>query len=362
MKIGVNSRIFQNGETGIPYFIRHLYAHLAETDKKNEYIFYQTDNKKKLGITKTVSAPNNILGNALFDNFLAYRMIARDKVDIFHGAAHILPIIKRKHTKYVVTIHDLSFLVFPEQYSRIFTWYYREAVRQSLKNADAIVADSVSTKNDIINFYGIDKARIKVIALGVSSYFLQPSKGDSARLIEEAYFFSLTTHPKRKNIYSVLEVLARSKKLQGLKYVIAGLIPEAYLQELKSDISRLGLNEIVILFGYVTEEQLRNLYQHAKFFIYPSFYEGFGFPILESMVCNTPVIASGTSSMREIMPLSDWCINPNDLDDIQNKMEKMMSVTQEERTEIVSSNFDFAKKFRWEETASQYLELFEELR
>lgn len=361
MKIGVNSRIFQNGETGIPYFIRHLYTNLADIDKKNEYIFFQTNSKKFLGTTRTASAPNNILGNAFFDNFLTDRLIVRDKIDVFHGPAHILPAIKRKHTKYIVTIHDLSFLVFPDQYSHFFTLYYREAVRQSLKNADAIVADSVSTKDDIVNFYGIDKSMVKVIPLGVSSYFAQPAGEDSARLIEEAYFFSLTTHPKRKNIYSVLEVLARSKKLQALKYVIAGLIPDAYLQELKKDISRLGLNERVALFGYATEEQLRNLYRHAAFFIYPSFYEGFGFPILESMVCQTPIIASGTSSMREIMP-QEWCINPSDLDDIQHKMEKMLEITQEERNVIISLNFDFAKTFRWEKTASQYLELYEELR
>lgn len=362
MKIGVNSRIFQNGETGIPYFIRHLYAKLVEMDKENEYLFFQTNDKKNLGVTITASAPDNILGNAFFDNFLTDRLIARNGIDVFHGPAHILPAIKRKHTKYIVTIHDLSFLVFPDQYSRIFTLYYREAVRLSLRNADAIVADSKSTKDDIVRFYGTDESRVKVIPLGVSPYFLQPADTDSSRLIEESYFFSLTTHPKRKNIYSVLEVLARSKKLQGLKYVIAGLIPNAYLQELKRDISRLGLNEKVVLFGYATEEQLRDLYRHAAFFIYPSFYEGFGFPILESMVCKTPVIASGTSSMREIMPRQEWRINPNDLDDIQNKMEKMMEITQEERRDIISSNFNFAKTFRWEETASQYLELYKELR
>uniref|UniRef100_UPI004048922C glycosyltransferase family 4 protein n=1 Tax=Flavobacterium sp. TaxID=239 RepID=UPI004048922C len=361
MKIAVNSRIFQNSETGIPYFIRHLYAKLFEIDKTNEYIFFQTNGKKNLGKTKIASAPNNILGNVFFDNFLADRMIAREKIDIFHGPAHILPINKRKNTKYVVTIHDLSFLVFPDQYSRIFTLYYREAVRWSLKNADAIVADSASTKNDIVNFYGIDKARIRVIPLGVSSYFLQPEATDLTRLIQGDYFFSLTTHPKRKNIYSVLEVLARSKKLLGIKYVIAGLIPDAYLQELKKDISRLGLSERVVLFGYATEEQLRSLYLYADCFIYPSFYEGFGFPILESMICQTPVIASGTSSMSEIMPLAEWCINPNDLEDMQNKMEKMTEISQEERNEIVSLNFNFAKTFRWENTASQYLALYKEL-
>ena len=362
MKIGVNSRIFQNGETGIPYFIRHLYTKLAEIDKANEYYFFQTNNQKILGKTKIISAQNNILRNALFDNIMVDRLIVENKIDVFHGPAHIIPIKRRRHTKYVVTIHDLSFLVFPEHYSCIFTLYYRDAVRQSLKNADVIVADSVSTKNDIIYFYNVDKLKIKVIQPGVSLYFLENENEGSTRLIRDAYCFSLTTHPKRKNIYSVLEVLARSKKLQGLKYVIAGLIPDEFAKELKKDIIRLRLTETVILFGYSTEEQLRNLYRHADFFIYPSFYEGFGFPILESMLCQTPVIAAGTSSMREIMPIAKWCINPNDLEDIQNKMEMMMDISQEEKYELIAINLNFAKKFRWLETASKYLELYEELR
>jgi len=361
MKIGVNSRIIQNSETGIPYFIRHLYNKLIDIDKDNDYLFYQTNTKKKLGKTNSAFAPNNILGNAYFDTLLIDRLITQSKIDIFHGPAHILPAIKRNGTKYVVTIHDLSFLIHPEHYSRVFTLYYREAVRLSLRKADAIVADSASTKSDIVNLYKVDESRVLVIPLGVSPCFLQSTESDPASLIIGTYFFSLTTHPKRKNIYSILNILARSNKLNGLKYVIAGLIPDVYLHELKDDINRLGLNESVILFGYATEEQLKSLYKHAEFFIYPSFYEGFGFPILESMVSRTPVIASNTSSMPEIMPQSEWCINPFDLDDIQHKMEKIMDITQDERNKMISLNYNFAKTYRWEETASQYLKLYTEL-
>jgi glycosyltransferase involved in cell wall biosynthesis len=200
-----------------------------------------------------------------------------------------------------------------------------------------------------------------VIPLGVSECFLRQENIGTERLIREEYFFSLTTHPRRKNIHSVLTVLARSTTLQNLKYVIAGLMPDAYLQELKREINDLRLNDKVILFGYATEAQLKNLYQHAAFFVYPSFYEGFGFPILESMACGTPVIASGTSSMSEIMPQAEWRINPHDLDDLQNKMEKMLDVSGSHREELIKQNLEFSKNFTWNKTALQYLNLYKEL-
>ena len=218
MKIGVNSRIFQNGETGIPYYIRHLYKNLTDIDQKNEYQFFQISSKKTLGETKTINTPSNNLGNVLFDSLLVDRLINSERIDIFHGPSHILPIVQRKKTKYVVTIHDLSFIIFPDQNSKLFNTYYKKAVGNSLKIADAIVTDSVSTKNDINKIYSIDESRIRVIPLGVSDFFLSTENIGIERIIREPYFFSLTTHPKRKNILSVLRVLASSKKLLNIKY------------------------------------------------------------------------------------------------------------------------------------------------
>jgi len=361
MKIGINSRIFQNSESGIPYFIKHLYMKLAEIDKKNKYIFFQTSDEKKLGETKLIKIPSNRISNVIFDGILVDRLIRREKIDLFHGPSHILPGIKRKKTKYIVTIHDLSFLVFPEQNSKIFNNYLRLAIGHSLKNADAIVADSLSTKEDIGRFYSIDKSRIRVIPLGVSDYFLSKEDISTQSMIKGKYFFSLTTHPKRKNIYKVLAALSKSKKLKNLKFVIAGLISNEYLLELKNEINNLKLQDNVILFGYSTEAELKNLYHHAAFFVYPSFYEGFGFPILESMACGAPVIASATSSMIEIMPQKEWLINPQSIDDIQEKMEKILEISENERKILIEKNLEFAREFTWHKTAIEYLKLYEEL-
>lgn len=360
MKIGVNSRIFQNSESGIPYFISKLYTTILGLDKGNEYFFFQTDDRKSLGTTKTLRTVKNPAGDALFDCFLVNRLVRDENIDIFHGASNVLPFSRTRNTKYIVTIHDLSFLIFPDQYSSFFYLYYKEAIRRSLMNADAIAVDSHSTKNDILKYYSVQESKIRVIHLGVDNHFFQQAT-TTERLVQEEYFFSVTTHPQRKNIHSILMVLSRSKKLQNLKFVIAGLIPAAHLRELRNEILKLGLKKNIIFFGYASEVELINLYQNAVFSVYPSFYEGFGFPILESMACKTPVIASGTSSMIEILPQEDWRINPYDLSDIQEKMERMLELSGSRRKELVRKNLEFAENFSWKKTALEYLRLYEEI-
>lgn len=356
MKIGVNSRVYQNSETGIPYFIKCLYVTLIKKHREIEYVFFQTNTKKVLGITRTHLVPNTGLGSFLFDGLFVNRLAFQEGVAIFHGPSNVLPLFKRKGIKYIVTIHDLSFLIFPDQYSKIFNIYYRFVIKRTLKNADMVVADSCNTKNDIQKFYKTPEDKIKVIHLGVNEKYL--NVGKTPRLIQEKYFFSITTHPKRKNILGVLDAIACASKLQEYKYVIAGLIPDEQLQELKERIRALRLEEHVILFGYASEEQLISLYQNAEFFVYPSFYEGFGFPVLEAMALSCPVIVSNTSSLTEIVPHQEWSVNPNNTEEIAEKMTSLLELSLEQRESLVQNNLSFSKNFSWEKTAQKYHEIF----
>src|SRR3989344_5348791 len=258
MKIGINSRIYQNKNTGIPYYIEGLYKNLLEIDKRNKYVFFQTLQNKTIGRTKIINLLNNSPGAFLFDNFLINRLISKEKINIFHGPAHILPFFKKKNVKYILTIHDLSFLLFKKNESTLFNIYYKYALLKSLNNADVIIADSKNTKKDIKRYYHI----------------------------------------------------ADNKILSDYKYVIAGLIENKQLLLLKNKIKELKLDNRVILFGYATELQLKNLYENAEFFIYPSYYEGFGLPIFEAMACRCHVITSNNSSLIEITPNKQWLINP----------------------------------------------------
>ncbi|OGK20798.1 hypothetical protein A3C98_02660 [Candidatus Roizmanbacteria bacterium RIFCSPHIGHO2_02_FULL_37_15] len=343
MKIGVNARVLQNVKTGIPYFVKQLYSELVKIDKENQYIFFQP---KK----------NSLLHSFLFDNFSINWKIEKSRVDIFHGPANLLPIFKRSGIKYIVTVHDLSFLIYPSYQSAIFNLYYKYFVGRSLKNADIVVADSNNTKKDIINYYHIPADKIKVIYLGVSGIFFKTEIKN--RLIKDKYFLTLTTHPQRKNTLAILEAVKINNKLLNYKLVIAGLIEEGKKDLLKERIHNLKLTNNIILWGYAKQKDLINLYQHAEFFIYPSFYEGFGLPVLEAMASKCPVITSDNSSLVEITRDKTWLVNPRSPTEISVKMLNLLNLSASKRIELINKNYIFSKKFTWRNTARQYLKNF----
>ncbi|MDP3997412.1 MAG: glycosyltransferase family 1 protein [bacterium] len=359
MNIGINSRIYQGKNTGIQNYIRSLYKNILEIDKMNHYVFFQTNDKKKLGITRCLKLPNSLLGTFLFDNFLINILIGAENISILHGPAHILPFFKNKGVKYYVTIHDLSFLVLDDNRTKWFNLYYRHFMKRSLHNADVIIADSENTKKDIKKFYNIPDDKIKTVYLGVNDYYFNAPKQKS--LIHNKYFFSVSTHPYRKNIPRVLDIFATNKKLQSYKFVIAGSMPKEHTDDLKKQIKKLGLENRVILYGYAKTQELISLYQNAEFFIYPSYYEGFGLPVLEAMASKCPVIASNTSSLPEIMPSKEWSFNPHDSQDINNIIDRMIGLSGEAKNVLIEKNYRFAKIFTWDKTANAMLQIFKEL-
>lgn len=357
MIVGVNSRIYQNKNTGIPYFVECLYKQCLSDDKKNKYLFFQTKRNKTLGNTKILNLRHSIASAFLFDLFLVNTLIKKANVKVFHGPSNILPLVKQKGVKYIVTVHDLSFLLFSSHHSKLFNVYYKYFVGKSLKNADAITADSLNTKRDIIKYYGINAKKISVLYPGVNEIFLTSQK--VKRIVKEKYFLTLSTHPKRKNIYKILDILSSNKDLDKLVFVIAGLIPSEQVDQLREKIKELKIEKRVVIFGYASEQDLVSLYRYAEFFIYPSYYEGFGFPVVEAMSSKCPVLASNTSSIPELMPSKKWLFDPYDTESISKTMSAFVKLSNESKKNLVKTNFNFAKKFTWEKSAKQMIELFE---
>lgn len=359
MKIGINSRIYQYSNSGVQIYLKSLFNELKNIDKKNEYVFFQTNENKKLGTTKTINLPESLLSTALFDNLLITKLIKQEKIDIFWGPSFILPYFKVNKVRYVVMIHDVAFMAISHLYEKLHVMYYKFAVQRSLRNADVIVTNSISTKNELIKYFKLPANKIKVIYLGIDKVFLTPKK--RKRIIKEKYIFSLTTQPTRKNITSILKVIAGDKFFKNYKYVIAGLIDNTQEKELIAEINKLKLNKQVLLLGYVSDDELISLYQNAEMFVYPSFYEGFGFPVLEAMACSCPVIASNTSSLVELVPQEEWRINPYDISDISAKMIALLRLSEKKKKVLLDKNYTFAQQFTWEKTAQGYLRLFNTL-
>ena len=353
--------MFLEKGTGVPNYVACLYRKCLEIDPDNQYVFFQPNASRTLGATQIAHAPRGLLGAAWFDCLRVQRLIRRANLDVYHGPAHFLPLQKCAGVKYMVTVHDLAFRVMPEQYDWKHRGYFGWQLSRSLRMADAIAADSHNTKKDIIHFYGIPQERIHVVHLGVADHFFQAAGLPQERLIADKYFFSVTTHPMRKNIIGALKAFALFAGRYQLKYVIAGLMNEAQRQELFARAGELGVRDRITLFGYVEDDQLINLYRNAEFFIYPSFYEGFGLPLVEAMACGCPVIASNTSSLPEIMPDNEWLVDPNNPADMADRMQRLLTLPPEQRREIVEQNQRQARNFTWDKTASRMIGIFEGL-
>jgi glycosyltransferase involved in cell wall biosynthesis len=361
MKIAINSRIYQNKNSGVPYYVYLLFSKILELDKQNNYIFFQTQLNKTIGHTKQLKLPDTLLGAVLFDTFFINSLIKRYKVDIVHGASVLLPVGKKRGVKYTMTVYDLAFLHFPKLYSTIYKLYHTYSIRRSLKKADKVVCISESTKRDVIRFFGTPEEKLSVIYPGINDVFWTPPESDDG-IVKEPYFFSVTTHPSRKNIFSVLRAMAKSEYLKRYTYAIAGLMSESHKKELEDLAQELGIADRVRLLGFVSEEQLKILYRHAVFFIYPSFYEGFGLPVIESMAQRCPVLSADNSSLPEVNPNKEWMFDAKNIEEMTRAMERAVLLSEEQRQYLIESNLTFANQFTWEASARKMIEVFESLK
>jgi glycosyltransferase involved in cell wall biosynthesis len=361
LKIAVNSRMFLEKGTGVPNYINGLYRACLKRDGADQFVFFQPNQSRTIGETLTAPAPAGLAGAAWFDTVQSGRLVRQVKPDIFHGPSHILPWRKQRGVKYVVTVHDLGFRVLPQQYGWKHRWYYHLQVPRSIRMADMIVADSHNTKRDIIRLYQIPPERIEVVHLGVAEQFFAAAESPLARVLEERYFFSVTTHPKRKNILGVLRAFATFAHKTDAKYVVAGLMGESERQEFLTLADSLGVRDKVMLFGYASDSQLVSIYQNSECTAYPSFYEGFGLPVVEAMACGCPVIAANASSLPEILTDKEWLVDPHDIGDIAVKMQVALALSPEARREVGRKNQQRAREFTWEKAAARMMEIFQEV-
>lgn len=361
--VAVNARAAQsNRPTGIPRYITSLYEALERLDAPERFVFLQTARRRPpLGPrTETIPALPGMLGAARFDLFSTDRLLGRQPTGtIFHGPAQVLPWRRRPGYRYVVTVHDLSFLEQPEHYPWVFRQYFRRAVGRAVRNADVVVADSANTGEDLQRHYKLSADRLRVVPLGVDQIFL--TNTPRPRLVTEPYLLTVTTHPKRKNLPRLLEAFARTRSLPGRILVVSGLIPPAQQRRLEEQITTLKLTDRVKLLGYVSEKDLHSLYQHADCFVYPSLYEGFGLPLLEAMAAGTPVIAADASCLPEIMPDRRWLVDPHDVAAIAAKMEEVIQLSPAQRAGLVNKQRRRAKRYTWTAAARAMRSIFQEV-
>ena len=373
LRIGIDYTAAVRQGAGIGRYTRELVRSLAELDRDHDYVLFAAASGQRLA---DVGWPPNFQMRSapLSDRALAilwHRLrlplwveLATGPVDIFQSPDFVLPPVRRART--LVTVHDLSFIRYPQCADANLRAYLNKVVPRSVQRADLVLADSQSTKDDLVELLGVELSKIEVVYPGVEERF-RPIK-DQAYLeqvrkqynLPSRFILGLGTLQPRKNFTRLIEAFADLRfAICDLHLVIAGGKGWLY-EEIFATVERLGLEEKVVFPGFVADEHLPALYNLADLFVFPSLYEGFGLPPLEALACGTPVITSDASSLPEVVGQAGLMVKATDVEALAQAMKQVLEddALQEE---MIARGLEQAKKFTWEKAAAKLLNLYETL-
>ncbi|MFH1354897.1 MAG: glycosyltransferase family 1 protein [Candidatus Omnitrophota bacterium] len=348
MKIGIDIRSTLKQRTGIGQYTLSLINNLARIDPVNKYLLYSRkkiiDRKRKL----PKIPGENFHHRVDYFSFGPEKLIK--EVDVFHTSSYDLK--KPKHAKLVLTIHDVIHKTFPSAHTKETIASIDRMLAEILPQTSVIITDSQTTKDDFLKWFFFKPDKIKVVYPGVSNWFYPVDRQ------KEKYLLFVGTIEPRKNIKNLIRAFYLLKKEHLLPHqlVIVGMKGWMYEDVFKL-VDELKLNQEIIFKDYVSEEELRDWYNRAEIFIYPSLYEGFGFPIVEAFASGTPVVTSNTSSCAEIARGAAILVDPQNFGEISDAIIKIIK-NQELKKDLVAKGLERAKQFSWEKTASEILAVF----
>lgn len=292
------------------------------------------------------------------------RLLGKYRVDLFHGLSHVLPYgIQKSGIPSVVTIHDLIFLRFPEFYQQIDRKLYQSVYSTACKNASKIIAISKQTKNDLIDYFKVDPAKIEVIYQSCDPSFYE-RVSDSKKMairckynLPDRFILNVGTIESRKNQLSLLKGVVQEQV--DVPVVILGK-PTDYKRELDEFIMEEGIRRQLIFLHGTSTTDLQAIYQMATVMVYPSYYEGFGLPVLEAQASGCPVITSNTSSLPEAGGEGAIYVDPDNCGEIGRAISRVLSDIQL-REELIRKGTAHAQTFNDQMVAQKLMGLYQTL-
>jgi glycosyltransferase involved in cell wall biosynthesis len=375
MRIGIDYTAAVRQGAGIGRYTRNLIRALSKLDDRNSYVLFvaggwgQGDGlggwppNFRLRSVPVSDRWMNILWQRLRLPLPIQWIVGR--LDLFHSPDFVLPPLGR--TPAILTVHDLSFLQVPEHFVPSFRAYLEQAVPRAVRRAALILADSKSTKHDLGELLHVSQERIEVLYPGVEPRFQPIQEEETLEQVRtrhnlpEHFILGLSTLQPRKNFDGLVRAFKRlltkhSDRFESLHLVIAGGVGWMSKGAVEL-VERLGLASRVHFTGFVNDEDLPALYTLASVFAFPSWYEGFGLPVLEAMACGTPVVAADNSSLPEVVGQAGLLVKAADCDALAQSLHRLLT-DQELRARLIVAGQQQACQFAWESAARQLLELY----
>jgi len=375
VRIIVNAVPLSNITTGIGRYIREVYTCIQNLYPEIEIRYFDG-----IRICRHMPVPPQGKGIWTFAADLAWRLPAffpymarvfaheistrrfyrlSQRFDIYHEAGYF-PFKTPESVKTLFTIHDMSLKTLPGYHPKDRVLFFRKYFEKSLPHVDAIITPSEFTKKEIKKAYpAIPSESIHTVPLGYDKSLFRLDTQDeidgfkSRMRLPEKYVLFVGTFDPRKNIQTLLKALARLPV--GIQLVCAGW--SGWEKTIERSLSAFGIKKRIIFTGYVSDSELALLYSGARVFVYPSYYEGFGLPVLEAMACGCPVICSNAASLPEVAGEAAAYCTPDDAAGLANSIQDIFSCDNLYK-QMSERSLVRAQRFNWSKTAEKTLSVF----
>ena len=378
MRIGIDIRTLNpQSPTGIGKYIYSLLQHFVQLDGENTYdVYYPFRSNSSSWIRKNLGdsfaahmgwVPEFLSAEKFNDLWLRRYLPARikkDRIDVFHGPSYLLP--EEGNVKRIVTIHDLSPVLFPSMYEGITSNAIVRRTKNAVEQADAVIADSEHTRRDIIELYHTPPDKVRTIYLGIDERYSGPVEEGYVQEVREKYdlpedfILHVGSYHPRKNTEVILRALSNLRKRGKVVRLVLSGKKTRYFSRIQELVRDLQLEKFVKFMGYIPDEQVHALYSCAKALVYPSLYEGFCLPMIEAMASGLPCIVANTACLPEVAGEAVILVDPNSPENIADAIIRVLE-NHEVREELSKAGYERSKKFSWKKAASETLDLYKEV-
>jgi glycosyltransferase involved in cell wall biosynthesis len=367
MRVAINCRsILKKTSTGVGRYTFHLVQSLATIDQKNAYALYCAHPIFNFKRRPPLRPASNF--KICSDHFGLGADFICGKYDVYHSPS--LDSLKKIKGKIVVTVHDMIYKTYPQSHTPQTVALSETNMQELVERAHKIICISNSTRKDLHKFFDLPTSRSCVVYNGVDHTIFYPIGDDEQEEannllamhgIKGPYVLFVGTIEPRKNLDHLLKAFAILKKKHHYKGQLVIIGMKGWMMDhVAKVILDLNISDDLVFTGYVSDDQLRLFYNRAQVFAFPSFYEGFGFPLIEAFSCGAPVITSNTSSCAEIAADAAVTIDPNSPEAIA---EAAACIIQDKdfQERLRQKAFMRAKEFSFERMARETLAVYQEV-
>jgi len=360
MKIAINLIPFSSVQ-GVEIYSQNIIKNFLEADDNDFFIFASEDLPSILDFSRTKTIKIELkkkYSKAIWQQFNIYYYLKKYDIDILFSPVPSAPVFYKNK---IVVIHDCAYDRFREFDNFLSKIYFKMMYYSAKYYSKKIITVSNFSKKELINLYKINKEKI-LVTHGAVPELQETNEAFDLMTLEKfnickPYFFCVGSNRPRKNIIGVMKAFRLFLEKTKLNYllVITGKIDKRFL-DLTGEIKKNGMKDSVILTDFVGSKEKVSLYKKSKALLFPSFYEGFGLPILEAQSLGVPVLTSNVSAMPEVAGKSALFVDPYDTEDIMRGMEKIV-FDETLRKELIQKGYENLKRFSWKKSAKKLIGL-----